>query len=66
MNNEERLVGVRSAAAPVHDQTGYGIASAVVQGPTVRLGDDRMDDLVGAVAVTARELSSLHRTSGGG
>ncbi|MEV4646397.1 IclR family transcriptional regulator [Saccharopolyspora sp. NPDC049426] len=66
LNNEERLVGVRAVAAPVHDQTGHVIASVVVQGPTVRFGDDRMDDLVGAVTDTARELSSLYRTSGGG
>lgn len=66
LNNEERLLGVRSVAAPVHDQTGHVIASVVVQGPTVRFGDDRMNELVEAVTDTARELSSLYRTSGGG
>ncbi|MEB3367754.1 IclR family transcriptional regulator [Saccharopolyspora mangrovi] len=65
LNDEERLVGVRAVAAPVHDQTGHVIAAVVVQGPTVRFGDGRIDELAAAVTDTARELSSLYRTSGG-
>ncbi|RRO18309.1 IclR family transcriptional regulator [Saccharopolyspora rhizosphaerae] len=65
LNDEERLVGVRAVAAPVHDQTGHVIAAVAVQGPTVRFGDDRVDELAAAVTGTARELSSLYRTGGG-
>jgi IclR family acetate operon transcriptional repressor len=60
VNNEERIIGVRAAAAPIRDHANHVFAAVAVQGPTVRFGDDRLDNLIAAVSETAEQLSALY------
>jgi IclR family transcriptional regulator, acetate operon repressor len=55
LNDEERNVGVRAAAAPVLDRRGVARAAIAVQGPTVRMNDARVDEVAKqAIAAAAR------------
>jgi IclR family transcriptional regulator, KDG regulon repressor len=64
LDNEENDYGVRCIAAPVYDQTGHAIACIGISGPTVRMTDDRLDELAQRVVVTGRELSTQLQQSG--
>jgi IclR family acetate operon transcriptional repressor len=57
--DEEQFPGVRSLAAAVRGEDGYAVAAVGIQGPTSRMGDDRLDTLAGAVGEAARALEVL-------
>jgi IclR family transcriptional regulator, acetate operon repressor len=59
LNDEERNPGVRAIAAPVLDPEGRAVAAIAVQGPALRLTDDRLADLAPAVMQAAATLSPL-------
>jgi len=59
LNDEERDAGVRAVAAPVLDRAGEAIAAIAVQGPSVRLTDDRLDALAEQVQAAAFEVAPL-------
>ncbi|MBJ7291368.1 IclR family transcriptional regulator [Williamsia sp.] len=54
---QELEEGLNAIAAPVRDQTGEVIAALSVSGPTFRLDDDRMGELVGRVTDAADRIS---------
>lgn len=53
INDEEREAGVRTVAAPVLGPDGTAQAAIAVQGPTVRMTDNRLPELAAAVRVAA-------------
>src|SRR5690606_24835353 len=59
LNDEERNRGVRAVAVPVLDSTGVAIAAIAVQGPTIRVTDDRLEGLAADIAATARRIAPL-------
>jgi IclR family acetate operon transcriptional repressor len=59
MNDEERNLGVRAVAAPVVGPTGEAVAAVAVQGPAVRLPDDRLAGLAAQVAEATRGIAPL-------
>jgi IclR family acetate operon transcriptional repressor len=59
LNDEERNVGVRAIAAPVLDPGGIAVAAVAVQGPTLRLADDRLGELAALLVETTRTLAPL-------
>lgn len=61
-NDEERNPGVRALAVPILDDHGDAVAAVAVQGPTLRITDDRLDDLAAIVVASA---SSMARHLGG-
>ncbi len=56
-DDEENDEGVRCLAAPVYDYTGMAIATIGISGPTVRVTNDRLPQLVVEVMAAARQLS---------
>jgi IclR family acetate operon transcriptional repressor len=56
MNDEERNLGVRAIGAPVLGSDGIARAAISLQGPTVRLTPDRVEELVARVLDTAARL----------
>jgi IclR family acetate operon transcriptional repressor len=58
INRGERHEGVRGVAAPVFDTHGTPMAAVAVQGPDVRMRDDRLDDLGRLVISTAKEIAA--------
>ena len=56
INDGERDPGVRTIGAALHLATGAAAAVAV-QGPAVRMGDDRLDALARELVATAAALS---------
>jgi DNA-binding IclR family transcriptional regulator len=60
LNDEERNPGVRAIAAPVLPPTGGEPLGAIaVQGPTVRLTDDRLPDLAALLHTTTHRVAVL-------
>lgn len=59
LNDEERIAGVRAVAAPVLAGDGTAVAAVVVQAPTVRVGDGRLEELVVPLLQTARDLAPV-------
>jgi DNA-binding IclR family transcriptional regulator len=59
LNNEERNPGVRAVARPVLDPAGLAVAAIAVQGPAIRLPDERLEDLTTAVAEAAEQIAPL-------
>lgn len=59
INRGERLEGVRGVAAPAFDAHGTVTAAVAVQGPDVRIRDDRLDDLGRLVVSRAKEIAAL-------
>lgn len=64
LNDEERNPGVRAVAAPVLDTHGSAIAAVAVQGPSIRLTDDRLDAIAEDIATTARRTAPLLNATG--
>lgn len=62
LNDEEREAGVRTVAAPVLGPDGRAHAAIAVQGPTVRMTDDRLPELADLVTATARRVVELDPT----
>lgn len=59
VNRGERLEGVRGVAAPAFDAQGAVVAAVAVQGPEVRVRDDRLDELGRLVVSAANEIAAL-------
>jgi len=57
LNDEEREAGVRTVAAPVLGPEGTAQSAIAVQGPTVRMTDDRLADLAGLVRAAAAAIA---------
>ena len=57
-NDGERDVGVRSIAAPLRNPDGTAWAGVAVQGPSARLPDDRLDELVDVLLQVAQQMAS--------
>jgi len=57
LNDEERDAGVRTVAAPVLGSGGRARVAIAVQGPTVRLTDDRLEQIAAAVQEAAAEVA---------
>jgi DNA-binding IclR family transcriptional regulator len=57
LNDEEREAGVRTVAAPVLGADGRARAAIAVQGPTVRMTDERLADLAALVQATADDVA---------
>ena len=57
LNDEEREAGVRTVAAPVLDRSGHSIAAIAVQGPTIRMTDDRLAEIASLVQGAATEVA---------
>ena len=59
INDEEREAGVRTVAAPVLGPDGTAQAAIAVQGPTVRMTDNRLPELAAAVRVAADAVAGV-------
>lgn len=57
LDDEENEPGVRCIAAPVFDMVGVTVASVGISGPTVRVTDERIEQLACAVKEVAQRLS---------
>jgi DNA-binding IclR family transcriptional regulator len=67
INDQEREPGVRTVAAPVRNADGASVAAVAVQGPSLRMTDERIEQLVPEVVAAAEEVSSrLHARNDGG
>lgn len=58
INDQEREPGVRTVAAPVRNRDGASIAAVAVQGPSLRMTDERIEELVPAVVAAADDVAS--------
>lgn len=58
LNDEERVPGVRTVAAPVLDERDTAIAAIAVQGPSVRMTDDRLEEIATQIRDLAPEVSA--------
>ncbi|WP_175482688.1 IclR family transcriptional regulator [Actinokineospora iranica] len=59
LNDEERVPGVRAVAVPVRDSGERVLAAIAVQGPAVRLTEDRFEHVVELSALTAAKIAPL-------
>ncbi|XVQ15083.1 IclR family transcriptional regulator [Spirillospora sp. CA-255316] len=64
-NDEERIVGVRALAAPIHGPAGQAVAAVTLQGPAVRFTGERLPDLAKAVMAAAERLTGLYAGGAG-
>jgi IclR family acetate operon transcriptional repressor len=58
VDDEEHSVGLRCIAAPIFDETGDVIAAVSASGPTVRISEERMNELGVLVREAARAISA--------
>ncbi|MGL4320632.1 MAG: HTH-type transcriptional regulator BhcR [Paracoccaceae bacterium] len=58
LDNEERTLGMRCIAAPVFDFNREAVAGISVSGPTSRVSETTLKDLVNPVLEAARELTA--------
>lgn len=59
LNDEERTPGARAVAVPVVGQSGRVLAAMAVQGPAVRLTEDRFEEVVAHLLRTAAKVGPL-------
>jgi IclR family transcriptional regulator, acetate operon repressor len=59
LNDEERNPGVRAIAAPVPAPTGGPLGAISIQGPTIRITDDRLPDLAALLHTATHRVASL-------
>ncbi|GAB1513205.1 IclR family transcriptional regulator [Actinophytocola sp. KF-1] len=59
LNDEERNPGVRAIAAPVLAPGGDALAAVAVQGPTVRITDDRLPELAALLDKATHRIAPL-------
>lgn len=60
LNDEERNPGVRAIATPILPVSGSGVLGAIaVQGPSIRITDERLPELAGLLQQTARRVAPL-------
>lgn len=57
LNDEERNPGVRAIAAPVLRPGGGVLGAIAIQGPTVRITDERLPELADQIGRTARRIA---------
>jgi DNA-binding IclR family transcriptional regulator len=57
ITHEEHQVGLSALAAPIYDHTAKVMAAVSVSGPTYRLGEIEIEQFIGVVQDTAREVS---------
>lgn len=65
LNDEERHPGVRAVAAPVAGADGTVIAAVAVQGPVIRLTEERVDEVTAHLLEVTAQMAPL-LTAGGG
>jgi len=58
INDEEREPGVRTVAAPVRAADGSAVAAVAVQGPSLRMTDERIQKSLPGLRAAADEVSS--------
>ncbi|MGD1012498.1 MAG: IclR family transcriptional regulator [Acidimicrobiales bacterium] len=58
MNDEERDPGVRTIAAPVRGADGSVIAAVAVQGPSSRMTDDKIQELLPTLVAATNDVSA--------
>lgn len=66
MDDVENEEGVRCLAAPVYDLHERAIACIGISGPTVRMTDERLPELVAVLLEASRELSQALGSQRGG
>lgn len=59
INDEERNPGVRAIAAPVPRPGGGALGAIAIQGPTIRLTDDRLPKLAALLEKTTHQVASV-------
>src|SRR5690606_11128051 len=59
LNDEERHAGVRTVAVPVMGSDGRVVAAIAVQGPTVRITEDKISALAERLQSAAEEVGPL-------
>jgi DNA-binding IclR family transcriptional regulator len=57
MDDEETQAGLRCVGTVVRDHHGFALAGLSISGPVVRIGDDRVPDLVQSLRSTADSIS---------
>ncbi|HXY43680.1 MAG TPA: IclR family transcriptional regulator [Acidimicrobiales bacterium] len=57
INDEEREPGVRTIAAPVRTADGSAVAAVAVQGPSLRMTDERIEEALPTLFAAADEVS---------
>jgi DNA-binding IclR family transcriptional regulator len=57
LDAEERIIGVRAVAAPVHDHSGRIVAAISAAGPAFRITGDNLENLISRVPKLAAEYS---------
>lgn len=57
-SDAERTVGIRAVAAPIFDRTGAVVGALGLSVPTIRMSDQRVDELGEKVKVAAQQVSS--------
>ncbi|HET6833773.1 MAG TPA: IclR family transcriptional regulator [Acidimicrobiales bacterium] len=62
LNDEERNPGVRAVAAPVLGGSGWAIAAVAVQGPAMRLPNDRLVTVAGQVVEATEAVGPVLRS----
>lgn len=58
LDNEEREVGVRCVAGPVRDHEGRVVAAVSISGPSSRITEDRLPQLIAAVLTATSRIST--------
>lgn len=56
-DKEENEIGLNCVAAPIFDFNGKAVSAISVAGPSARLNDERMEELIGVVRKAAAEIS---------
>lgn len=57
LDKDENEIGLSCVAAPIRDHNGNAVAAISVAGPSARLDEKRMEELIGAVRKAAAEIS---------
>ena len=58
MDNEERDEGITCVACPIFDCYGEVVASVSISGPSYRIEDKGLDNIIPNVILTAKEISA--------
>ncbi|MFI0406134.1 IclR family transcriptional regulator C-terminal domain-containing protein [Actinomadura sp. 3N508] len=59
VNEGQMNVGVRALAVPVKGPGGETVAGLCIEAPAVRLGDDRIDDLITRMQLAAERIAKV-------
>ena len=58
LDNEEIEIGLRCVAAPVYNNNGKIVAAVSISGPTTRIKEENLPELISGVQNCARKISS--------